>query len=306
MMEHFLWNVSLIPSGLQVALFNCRSGAYNPDYAPTTESPAVATPLSIAYLLLVAAALVLLIKNRQYWWENWIRQRSWIVLGILCIAITAVVVMVMQRPRPSYLFAFTLSLMWMAMFSLQVIIHHCRGLRIVTPLGWIAAVLLTFLAPHYYISAAPSVDKKGKSPKEIVRAERKLQRKQQRKADRPLLSVLRLLQAHRAELDKPGMLIGVPGFNAELHNYLGYQKTESKNLFLNTDAMLKKLPEKTAFADVLKRRHAQFVIVAPWQQNKPKVATFIADAEKLGWKIDKGDPAMGEQFWFYTAPGPTP
>lgn len=278
MFDHFLWNVSLIPSGLQVALFNCRSGPINPDYPPTSRNPALATPLSLAYLALVLVAAIFFVRNRHYWWENGIRPRIWMILGMACVVLTVGVVMVMQRPRPSYMFSQTIVLMLLAGAALGIVLHHLRLQRPATILGWASAILLAFLVPSYYGHAA------GQSGRKAV--------------SRPLLDMLRMIQPYRSELLSPDLVIGTPGFGSELRNYLGLAKDENRRLLLNMETVLQRMPAQASFAQTLARRHARLVIVADWQTGDARVKQFMDEAKAGGWKLEKKAP----QFRLYSAP----
>ena len=68
-LEHFLWNLSLAPNGLQVSLFNATSGTINPDYAPVQFESPTALILSIITSFILLVGLFLLYRERHYWWR---------------------------------------------------------------------------------------------------------------------------------------------------------------------------------------------------------------------------------------------
>ncbi len=154
-LDHVLWNVGLTPSGVQVLLFNATSGNGNPDYVPVATGSRTALALTVAVLLVWAAGLILLWKERHYWWAFWLRPRAAGWLAVLCVAAVALLVIPTQRPRPSYLFPVGLGLMALTGTCLFVV---CHRVRLLSPLARVVPVLmvaLPLLAPcHYRADAA--------------------------------------------------------------------------------------------------------------------------------------------------------
>ncbi len=103
--EHLGWNLKLLPSGLQLLLFDVYSGSFSPDYFPIQPQPVPASVYSAAAFTLATAGLVLLLRGRRWWWEHWFRSRSAGWAAMLAVVIVACFVVPTQRPRPSYLFA---------------------------------------------------------------------------------------------------------------------------------------------------------------------------------------------------------
>jgi hypothetical protein len=84
-LEHFLWNLSLVPNGLQVALFNSMSGIVNPDYAPVNQSR-TALVLGLAVLIVVAGGGAAAARHCRHWWSAWFRERPggiWLILLVV-------------------------------------------------------------------------------------------------------------------------------------------------------------------------------------------------------------------------------
>ena len=48
--EHFAWNLSMVPNGLQILLFNATSGERNPDYIPVNTRSELALVLTCVLL----------------------------------------------------------------------------------------------------------------------------------------------------------------------------------------------------------------------------------------------------------------
>ena len=154
MTQHVAWNLGLIPSGLQVLLFNATSGRYNPDYYPVKTRSTFALWASVALLSIYVAGLGSLHRHWQHVWTELLRPRIWGWLTLACMVPMAVLVMLTQRPRPSYLFSFGLFLMALAGLCVYAITHRVTRLRPSPALSAVVAVLLILSVPSYYRPAA--------------------------------------------------------------------------------------------------------------------------------------------------------
>jgi hypothetical protein len=168
MLEHFVWNATLIPAGLQLQLFNSVSGTRNPDYVLVTLKSRAALMLSLGALLGGLCGAAILLRDRQFWWNEWLKDRcaGWVALG--CLSVTAAFVMIMQRPRPSYLFnesATLLALLGTALMGLLGLRRAEQLGRVVTP---ILAVLLVAFVPSYH-DVPPAFRQRGQPLQGIVR-----------------------------------------------------------------------------------------------------------------------------------------
>lgn len=146
-LEHLWWNASLIPSGLQVLLFNATSGSVNPDYVAVRMRSLRALALGLLLCGLFGAGAVALWRERTFWW-SWIRERVRGWLYLVAVDCTLLIVAVTQRPRPSYLFPLGLSVMTAAGMALFALVRH-RGERLVPAAATVGALLLIVLTPTY-------------------------------------------------------------------------------------------------------------------------------------------------------------
>ncbi len=300
MFEHFWWNAQLIPSGLQVALFNCRAGADNPDYASTAVNKPLALSLSAAYLALVACGVVLVARNFRFWWDYWLARRAWVIFAILSVCSTVCVVMIMQRPRPSYMFAQSLALMWLAGFSLQVLLYYLPRARAVCPVcrkvAIVAMLAAAFLTPRYYVEARLMPNPKNVKSKKALRP--------RTMGARPLLSNFRLLEPYRQLLSREEGKAGTGGYPFELNSYFGFGGQIIEKRFVDTMALIQKLAPADSLDAALKQRDVRYLIIPPYESKFPKVQEFIASAEARGWKLIRGPEDFGEKFWLYVAQPP--
>lgn len=159
MVQHFAWNIGLTLNGIQVALFNATSGMVNPDYAPVTLNAKWVIIPTIAAGAVLIAGLFLLYRDRQYWWQTWLKERAmgWFVL-ISIAAVAVFVVIPTQRPRPSYLFSLTILLMASIGMSLFIIFHRFSSKNLKHVVPFLAVVLLIAVPSYYTETGRPMLD----------------------------------------------------------------------------------------------------------------------------------------------------
>jgi hypothetical protein len=146
--EHLRWNLSLVPSGLQLMLFNCTAGSLNPDYVPVPIDPRYAVPLSWLAIVIAGAGLGVMYRERKDFLYPWLRKNSWALIAISSSCTLCVLLMITQRPRPSYLFPLSITLM--GFYGLCI----WRILRV--PLSHRIGNLALCLLPLAVISFVPS------------------------------------------------------------------------------------------------------------------------------------------------------
>ncbi|MBV9357401.1 MAG: hypothetical protein JO023_17965 [Chloroflexi bacterium] len=197
MLEHFWWNTSLAPSGLQALLFNATSSTINPDYAPTVMGSKQAFVSSVVLLALLALGAIGLLIDRQAWWAARLWPQRWVWLSSIGLIGMAVVVIATQRPRPEYLQP--IGLLVMAATGLAVAV---LGRRLVGLVHWglVALVVITclFIATQPYLS-----DEQASGP------------------NRPQLDAYRRLFPFDALLKHPDIVILGSDYTPGAKNYLG-------------------------------------------------------------------------------------
>lgn len=142
---HFLWNLSLVPSGLQLLLFNGISGSTSPDYTQVAHSR-MAGWLSLALLSVWVLALSLRYRDRHGSWERW--------LPITSVWPVALLVILTQRPRPAYLFVDGLGVMALTGLCCVVISRRLPALPNFQPLMPAVALGLILVVPGRYDSVS--------------------------------------------------------------------------------------------------------------------------------------------------------
>jgi hypothetical protein len=155
---HFAWNTRLLPSGVELLLFNATGGKMNPDYVPAETGSKRARRLGLLALGVLAAGGLLLAWRWRYWWGAWLRDRAgaWLAMGAF-LPVWALVI-ITQRPRPSYLFTLSLALMAAVGMAVHVLLSQVPSLRrrlaALAPAAMLALCLL--VRPHYVTAEGPA------------------------------------------------------------------------------------------------------------------------------------------------------
>jgi hypothetical protein len=152
-LDHFWWNLSIAPNGIQVLLFNATSGTVSPDfvdYIPLTVQSSRALVLSIVCSALFVIGLLLFYRERWSWWERWLRPRAFGWLVMASVATVALVVIPVERPRPAYLLSFGIFLIALFGMSIQVITAYVPAIKRLSILMPAVIVALIVAVPNRY------------------------------------------------------------------------------------------------------------------------------------------------------------
>ena len=259
-LDHCSWNVSLIPAGLQVLLFNVSGGDFNPDYASVRVNKQLAWALSAVFLGVVGWAFVIGLKNRGFVLP-WLRykERYFCVIAMAASAFCSLVVMIMQRPRPSYLLTLGISLMALFGFSLWRIFSGSRIERFVSAAApWLMIAAVVLVRPYY-------LSKPG---------------------ERRCLDFFEFLKPHAAALRaNPGTIV-VPEFSFELDSYLC--REQAAGFPWRWIAYYQLAPDPFVGCNVaylLDRKKANFVLFYNWYLAFPSVKEFVGNAPANGWRL---------------------
>lgn len=269
MIEHFLWNLSLVPSGLQVLLMNVSSGSVDPDYAPVQRSW-LALPCSLILLAIVFAGGVQLIRNRRYWWEEWLKYRVWGWVLLMSVGLVTVGIMIAERPRPSY------------MFSLGILLRALIGMFIVTMIGgqserrWrsaifpVVAVLAVAVIPSYYDLVSTL---RGPQP-------------------RPLVENYERLATYSELLQQPGAVLVSPGYGGELCNYIARGACQGLNYF----DLRSQVSSSTTWVQKLESSGATVFYADEAVLDDPAGQRFVQQTTSAGWQTLGFDNVDGQRW----------
>ena len=195
LLEHFQWNLSLVPNGVQVLLFNATSGKTNPDYPPVNSGSRIALFLSLIVLGIWVAGAFKIYREREYWWTHWFKGRAWGWLAMGCVACVVAVAMLTQRPRPSYMFSLGLLMMAATGTCLYATVRTWRKFETIAIWFPVVAVCAIILIPSYYVHWM-------------------------RERRRPLLEAYRRLAPFKDVIGQRDTVFLTPGYSSELCHYL--------------------------------------------------------------------------------------
>ena len=264
--EHFLWNISLIPSGFQMGLFDMMSGAISPDYVPAKQN-GLATILSAITLATVVLGIAMAIFGWRDRWKIWFSRRRGLFLIFAAVLCVAVPVILTQRPRPSYLFSTTFIMM--ATIGTAVNIITYRWSAVAERVAIILAALVMLIIPPYYSEGWP----------------------------RPLYDAHERVKPYASLFRGAGNTIIFGDYYGELEGYLLLHRTHPK--LLDYQVLSSRPPEEGLDA-FLRRQGVNIVYAQPRIGNSLRAAPegndLLDRPETLGWR--RIAPSATNPPWF--------
>ncbi len=270
MMDHFVWNLTLLPSGLQVLLFNEMSGQVNPDFAPVTGGSSRALAASILLLAILLSGSLLFAGDLRGVWNDGLKDRIWSWTAMGAVAIGVVLVSIMQRPRPSYMFALGLAAMASAGMSMHLVARRWSALHRWPPLFPVLVVMIIALAPRYYAQ-----------PHRFV--------------GRPLLDAYRRLSPFADLMKRRDTVIVTPGYGGELCSYLAVddgRTCQGAWFYALRDA----IRPGQEWADVLREQKATLFYADHQVLGEPVVQPFTSDPVRHGWAMIAFQRVRGQEW----------
>jgi hypothetical protein len=264
MAQHVWWNIQLAPSGLQVLLFNLRSGHDNPDYAPTFQSGLALIPTLLACLTLIAG-LVLLVRERKFWRAQWTQECVWAWVAMGCTALSVCAAMLSNRPRPSYMFILGIALRALIASCFYVIVRRWPRARRVGAGILSVLVAAVLFVPSFY---------------------------EYRPSSRPLLSIYRRLQSSPAFA--PGSLLVTQQYGVEISAYVGRCSCPS----ISYSEVRRAMAPDESLAQVLDRKGANLFYVDEPVMSDPIARQFVANADTYHWRVVAGRHTSEEDWAF--------
>lgn len=258
MLEYYWWNVKLIPSGLQVLLFNVAAGRTDPDYAPVSFNTPVALTAGCVLLALVMAGSLIFFRNWPVNYDTLMRPRIWAWITMACVASVVIVVMITERPRPSYMFTLGLLIMALTGLSVQMIASRWNWLTTGRWLFPISVAALIAFTPCYFYRGS-------------------------RFETRPNLDVYRHIRPFQAIID-PDVAVIAPNAGPELCFYL----SRIPNRYcdgINFWAFRDSTPRGADWNQALAARKVKFFLVNESVLADKAGASFLSSAETNGWQV---------------------
>ncbi len=290
--EHWSWNISLFPNGVELLLFDRASGSVHPDFFPPSDPrlnhwwPAV---LLGGFVVLWIAGLAMIRRGWTAQWKEWMAPRApawFLLLGLACVVVP---VTLTCRPRPAYMFGFGITL---------VVLTGLCAWEIATRLK--AGNLFRFAMPVVAITLVATVPTYASGRTAGVRS---------------TADAIARLQVHREELGAPGVtLVGssngislyvVP--TARIRRYLtdpvsetspnvvqfttvevGWQQGESLH------AMLTRIGADYLFLD-------ERLMVLLERERATDAKDLLDGRNATGWQMVEADDTPGRRWRFYKA-----
>ncbi|HYL36192.1 MAG TPA: hypothetical protein VEV17_09805 [Bryobacteraceae bacterium] len=269
MLEYYWWNVKLIPSGLQVLLFNVAAGRVDPDYAPVSFNPRVAIPASCLLAIILIVGGMIFFQNRAGWYKTLVQPGVWGWIVMACVGLVVIIVMVTERPRPSYMFSLGLLIMASAGLCVQLVSSSWAWLSSVRPWFPIAAIALIVITPCYYYL----------SP---------------RFGSRPNLEVYRHMHPFQGIVD-PDVALMAPNAGPELCFYLSRitnRYCEGINFWTFRDS----IPPGGDWNQALTARKVKFFLANESVLTDKAGASFVKSAQSNGWQVRELEDLPGNRW----------
>jgi hypothetical protein len=150
MFEHVCWNSKLVPSAVQVGLFNSTSDAHTPDLRSVPLQDPAAFWLSMLMLATLLSGGVLVWRAHPVERAAWFGRTSWSWVALASFASVSVAVAPLLRPRPEYIYGLLVVLMAAVGLAATVVTRRLIGpakLRLLMPICILAVLIL---APGYH------------------------------------------------------------------------------------------------------------------------------------------------------------
>ncbi len=248
------WNAQLLPSGLQVALFNATSTKKNPSYRPVEEKRNYALVLSLALIAVLVAGSVALYRDRNFWLRKWLPSRRW-PLGLLGIVmISTLIVALTERPWADYIYGLTFGILAMTGLCCSALLRSLRGSRFAALVVCVLTVVLIVILPSYYTPAP-----------------------------RPLDAAVDHAQLISSQLQRPGSVLVTDEDGTDICSYLA----ESFDRYCTGITWLSlraQISSSASVGTVLKRAKATAIYVDPAMLNDPIIAGLLAAPQAAGWR----------------------
>jgi hypothetical protein len=264
MLAHYWWNIRLLPAGLQVLLFNYRSGDANPDYAATYHSKWVLIP-SAAVCVLLGLGAYLFFTGRKQWLATWRVENTpfagsvlesriwvWITLGCICLIVGSVIVTV--RPRPAYLFILAIAIRAVAGLCIYLLIRRWPQLRV--PFAAVAVLLVAVMLLR------PTTFERTPSP-------------------RPLLQEYRHLVPYAKFFQEPHFLLVADQYGGQLASYVGICRCPWKRF----DELRREVTAERTLSQVFDQAGATLFVADESILADPLAQEFLSNAKQLDWEV---------------------
>jgi hypothetical protein len=256
------WNLQLLPSGVQVALFDATSTGMQPDYPPVATHRSYALVLSLLLAGVLVGGLAVIGRDRERWRREWLAPHVWAMVVLGAVALTTFVVVLTQRPRPEYMYGLTIGVMLLAGGCVSALLRWRGWTRFASACAVGVGLALVIAVPSYY-----------------------------HREPRPLHDAVERLGTVRRTLQRSESVLIASQFNFEICSYLAasFNRSCSAPSWSNLQAQL---AAGVPIRQVLDRAKATVIYADRLLLANPSMAKLVGAPQANGWReIGEG---MGE------------
>jgi hypothetical protein len=252
--EFMEWNLRLLPSGLQVALFGATATRDQPDYFLVRTHRLYTIPLTVLLVALLVAGTVAACAKPRFLPPGWIGERAWALLVLAGVVITTCVIILTQRPRPEYLYGLTIAILVFAGFCFWALLARVNLVRCAAPSAVVLSVLLLAAMSSHYRPGA-----------------------------RPLHEAVTRLQIVRKPLQNPKAVLITSRYNWEICAYLA-SKPDDHCLSPDWETLQSRITGGARVDNVLRNANAKVIYADPALQSDQSLKNLLADPKRYGWR----------------------
>jgi hypothetical protein len=276
MLGHFWWNIRLLPAGLEVLLFNFRSGGANPDYANTYQSGWVLLP-SLGACALLALGAYLFFSERKQWMETWRSRYSpfwgsaleswiWAWIALVCVSLVVGGAILTNRPRPSYMFILGIAIRALLGLCFYLVLRRWPRLRTAFAAVALLAVAAALIRPSVFEGASRST--------------------------RPLLQAYRRLQPFERFFHEPNHLLVSTEFGSEISSYDG----KCNCPWVRFDELRAKVTPERGLEQVFDEAGATLFLADERILTDPVAQQFVMRAGQYHWEMAAGSLTLRDHW----------
>jgi hypothetical protein len=255
------WNIRLLPSGAEAALFNATRTGDNPGYPPPAQHRTYAGVLALLLCLLIVAGGIELWRQRDYWRREWFATRAWSAGVLASAALGTLIVVLTERPWIDYMYALTVFVLLVAGLSMSALVRRFGIMRGTALAACALTVVLIAVLPSYY-SRAP----------------------------RPIHDAVDRVQVIRDQLQRQGSVLAAAQYGNEICNYLAHDYRHYCASVSWAD-LRGQVEAGVPLERVLERARVTAIYAEPALLADPLIAPLFASPGRAGWLLTAGGSA---------------
>jgi hypothetical protein len=248
------WNAQLLPSGLQVALFNATSTEENPSYRPVEEKRKYALVLSLVLIALLVGGSIALYRDRRFWLHDWLPQRRWPLILLCSVMTSTLVVALTERPWADYIYGLTIGVFGLAGLCCSALLRSLGLMRFAGLVAGGLTVVLILAVSSYYTPGA-----------------------------RPLYTAVEHTQSISSQLQQPGSVLVADEDEGEICSYLA-ESFDRYCTGVSWPSLRAQVSTSTPVEVILKRAKATAIYANAAMLSDPLIAGLMSAPQAAGWR----------------------